>query len=256
MSAAVKIGLDKKKKYNLVIPLFLYLLIMGVVFLSCRPQYDVSKAEFITTPPRINPDYTNLTIPYNIAPMNFIIQEKGIKFLVNIFADSNSIISVQSRSPRIKIPAGKWQKLLSLNQGKAINFDVFVFDGRWAKYKRFSNNVVEELIDRYLVYRFLQPNYTVQNEMQIRQRDLQNHDESLVMTTKPIAGCINCHSFNQNDPSEMLFHIRWGVAAGTLFAQDGQLSKIDTRTKFNPSPGAYPSWHLSGILVAFSVNKV
>ncbi|MBN1481024.1 hypothetical protein EH223_01015 [candidate division KSB1 bacterium] len=224
--------------------------------LSCSNPYNISNYEIKETSPQIEPDYTNLVIPPNIAPMNFTILEKGEKFLVKIYVDSNDVLRLPSRTPRIKIPPAPWLKILNHNKGKTIYFEIFAYDGKWTKYKRFGNKIAPEPIDRYLVYRFLRPNYTVQKEMQIRQRDLQSDKESLVMTTKTIAGCINCHTFHQNDPDKMLFHIRWGAAAGTIIAKKKHIAKIDTRTDFNQSPGAYPSWHPNGIAVAFSVNKV
>lgn len=232
------------------------LALFAMVLGACAPTFDISDYEEKTTPPRISPDYTDIVIPPNIAPMNFVIQDKGEKFAVKIYADSSAAITIYSKTATIKIPPDAWLNVLDKSRGDTVHYDVFVYDGAWFKYKRFSQTVAEEPIDRYLVYRFLRPNYTVQKEIQIRQRDLQSYDESLVMTTKTTASCINCHSFNQNDPSDMLFHIRWGAAAGTMIAQDGRITKVDTRTEFNQSPGAYPSWHPNGKLIAFSVNKV
>jgi hypothetical protein len=40
-----------------------------------------------------------------------------------------------------------------------------------------------------------------------------------------------------------------------LLIVDGKVLKINTKTKFN-GPAAYPSWHPSGELIAFSVNKL
>jgi len=40
-----------------------------------------------------------------------------------------------------------------------------------------------------------------------------------------------------------------------LLTMDGKVRKIDTKTKFN-GPTAYPAWHPSGNLIAFSVNKL
>ncbi len=231
------------------------LMVTWLIFSACSPHYDIGEYEVNASLPEIFPDYMDLVVPPNIAPMNFTIKEKGEKFVVKIFSDSIKIVEIHSASPHIKIPKEAWQNLLA-NSSRKIHYDVFVHDGVWTKYKRFTNSIATEPIDRYVVYRFLRPNYTVQKEMNIRQRDLQTFDESLIMTTKTIAGCINCHSFNQNDPSDMLFHIRWGEAAGTIFAQDGNITKVDTRTEFNQSPGAYPSWHPSGKIAAFSVNKV
>ncbi|MBN1562033.1 hypothetical protein EH223_13250, partial [candidate division KSB1 bacterium] len=234
-----------------------YLIAIAMSMLLCSWQYDMSDHMSSTRPPRLEPDYSDLVIPPNIAPMNFVILEAGEKFAVDIYADSSSAIRLRSRSPRIVIPARSWRHLLHRSVGRPIYFDIFVYtaDQGWTKYQRITNRVAQEPIDRYLVYRFLRPNYTVQEEMQIRQRDLESHRESLIMTTKTTSACINCHSFNQGDPSQMLFHIRWG-AAGTILVRQDEISKIDTRTEFNSSPAAYPSWHPNGKLAAFSVNKV
>ncbi len=234
----------------------LCLLSSGFLVLSCSPHSNISEYAEKSTTANIEPDYTDLTIPPNISPMNFTIQEKGDRFLVHIYADSSRILRLESASPQITIPVDEWSELLDANKGGRLYFDIFVQDGQWFKYKRFSNTIAHAPIDRYLVYRFLRPNYTVQKEIQIRQRDLQSFNEEVVMTTKTIAACVNCHNFNQNDPADMLFHIRWGTAAGTILAQGGKLTKVDTRTEFNTSPGAYPSWHPSGISIAFSVNRV
>ena len=236
----------------------LILAITWMLFSSCFNTYDVGGYTSSEKPPKIIPDYSDLVIPPNIAPMHFLVQDPGKKYLVKIYTDSNEVIRIQSRSPKIQIPQKEWRMLLDQHKGAVLYIDIFVYtsEGKWIKYNRISNRIAEEPIDRYLVYRFLRPNYTVQKEIMIRQRDLESFDESLVMTTKTISACINCHSFNNHNPSEMLFHIRWGSAAGMILAQDGRISKIDTRTEFNQSPGAYPSWHPDGHKVALSVNKV
>jgi Tol biopolymer transport system component len=54
----------------------------------------------------------------------------------------------------------------------------------------------------------------------------------------------------------MLFHIRYGPAAGTLLVHGDTLVRVDTRTSFNKLPGAYRSWHPNGKLLAFSTNAV
>lgn len=236
----------------------LLLLVLNLVWLSCSDVKEIKDYISLDSLPNISPDYSDIILPPNIAPANFIIQEKGEKFAVKIYSDKSDGFVATSHSNQVAIPQRFWQKFLKTNNGESIYFEIYVLfsDGLWRRYKRITNHVAKEPIDRYLVYRFLRPNYTVQKEMNIRQRDLQNFDDHLIMTTKTISACINCHSFNNNDPSSMLFHIRWGVAAGTIFSHNGQVYKVDTRTDFNTSPGAYASWHPNGKLVAFSINKV
>ena len=53
----------------------------------------------------------------------------------------------------------------------------------------------------------------------------------------------------------MLMHMRGGKGSGTLIKQGKNVFKLNLTTAFNKS-GAFPAWHPSGALVAFSVNRV
>ena len=60
--------------------------------------------------PTIFPDYSDITIPSNIAPMNFRILEQGEKFLT-VFTSGNTRITVKGDMAVIK--RKDWQKLKS-----------------------------------------------------------------------------------------------------------------------------------------------
>ncbi|HPE74725.1 MAG TPA: hypothetical protein PLC80_01480, partial [Draconibacterium sp.] len=48
--------------------------------------------------PHIFPDYTDLTIPPNIAPLNFLIKEPGEKFAVRISSKVGEEIIISGKS--------------------------------------------------------------------------------------------------------------------------------------------------------------
>ncbi|RPI00671.1 MAG: cytochrome C biosynthesis protein [Calditrichaeota bacterium] len=238
--------------------LILLFMFLSIATFNCSPLPDFSNAYTRSVFPKLSPDYADVVIPPNIAPLNFVIKEPGERFVVKVFADSTKPITISGKSPIIQIPRQPWQRLLQENRGSFIYLDIYAADsaGKWVRYRRISQQIAAEPIDQFLVYRFLRPNYTVQDEITIRQRDLTGVEESIIMTTKTIDACINCHTFNHHDPDEMLLHVRWGEAAGTLFVKNQNIFKTDTRTEFNSAPGAYAAWHPQGNIVAFSINKV
>src|SRR4030042_2459251 len=92
--------------------------------------------------------------------------------------------------------------------------------------------------------------------MGIYQRNLTNFDEDPVIDNRQLTGnCMNCHSFNRNNPEQMLFHLR-GKIGGTILASEGEITKLDTKTKETISNCVYPYWHPSGKYIAFSVNNI
>ena len=65
----------------------IYLLVLVSILYSCggKPTGDLTVSELS---PKIEPDYSGVTIPPNIAPLNFIIKEQGsayfVKFSFNV----------------------------------------------------------------------------------------------------------------------------------------------------------------------------
>jgi hypothetical protein len=209
--------------------------------------------------PGIDPDYSDVTLPPNIAPCNFVIQESGIRYRAEIRDSSGHHIRMVSKNPLIRIPEKKWRQLLNANPGHTITIVIDVMNptGVWQRYHPIINRIACEPIDNHLVYRLLKdPIFEHYQEMGIYQRDLTSYHVTPVLEYKTIKACFNCHAFQQNDPDRMLIHVRGGKAGGTLLVQNSKVFKLDTRTPFNSAPGAYRSWHPGGKLIAFSVNRV
>jgi len=103
----------------------------------------------------------------------------------------------------------------------------------------------------------MKPLYNIFKEGNVYQRNLQNYDESIVVSSGSFSGCVNCHSFLNNNPDNMVIQIRskeYGVSM--LHANnDGSVEKVDLKTRFG-APASYTAWHPSGRLIAFAFIKV
>ncbi|MDR1939134.1 MAG: hypothetical protein LBQ73_11650, partial [Tannerellaceae bacterium] len=118
------------------------------------------------------------------------------------------------------------------------------------------NRIAAEAIDPYLYYRDIVPTNSLWNRMEMHQRNLEDFTEEKVLDNYRIGhNCMNCHTFNRNNPSQMLFHIR-GNHGGTVIYKDGKLEKIEFPVPEIISAGAYCNWHPDGKLIAFAVNKI
>jgi len=202
--------------------------------------------------PRLRPDYTGTTIPPNIAPLNFVVDEPGTRYRVRIHSAQGEPVEISGKTPEIRIPPGSWRALLRANRGKPLFVDVCVkgADKAWKRFARVTNRVAEESIDGYVMYRLMKPIYTWWRDIRICQRNLENCDESLVISGESFGACLNCHSFLNNDPRRMFLGIRSRTyGSSVLQVSDGAVSKIGT--KFG-----YTAWHPSGRLAVFSVFNV
>ena len=54
--------------------------------------------------PLIEPDYSGVTIPQNIAPMNFKINEKASDYIINASSSNGMKISVKSSDGIVRFP--------------------------------------------------------------------------------------------------------------------------------------------------------
>lgn len=231
-------------------------LLSFVALFSCHSGIENFKG--VSRLPSISPDYTGIMVPPNIAPLNFRIDEPGSEFEVRIYNNTGNQIIVRSSNPNIQINVLKWHKLLEKAADSSYNVDVFVKSNEsgWQKFQTIVNEISNEKIDSHLAYRLINTGYVIWNNLGIYQRNLENFDEKPILENKSIEfGCINCHSFANNDPNNMMIHIR-AIHGGTIITNNGKVTKVNTKTPFTLNGGAYPNWHPDGKHIAFSVNNI
>ena len=204
--------------------------------------------------PEISPDYKNITIPDNIAPLNFIVKEDGDRVFVSVKGKEKT--DLEFKGVRVIFPEKKWAKILKDNSGDSIEISVSVAKaGKRRNYKPYKI-FIKEPIDGYLVYRLIMPGFQTWNQMGIYQRSLSSFKVETILDSHVLPGtCMNCHSFAMNDPSDMVLHLRESHG-GTILYRNDHLEKINTKTGKMFGNAAFPSWHPSKKYIAFSVNKV
>jgi len=213
-------------------------------------------------PPRIFPDYAGTVIPPNIAPLNFRVEEEGVEYFVRLHSASGPGLNIRSRTGRIVIPARQWRELVRASMGGEVCFDVYVRheDGGWSRFETMASTIAQDAVDGYLVYRLIHSVHNLYVTMGIYQRNLETYNESLVLDNSSFDnGCMNCHTFAANRPDLMAIQVRRGrVDYGNVMVlvEGARARKVDTRTAATPAPAVYMSWHPSGGLAAFSMNKV
>jgi WD40 repeat protein len=233
-----------------------YLLLLVFLGFACGKVPDKNSRQ-VDQLPKITPDYSDLIIPVNIAPLNFIIEEEGDAYFAEIGSRSGASIRVSSSDGTIKIPEKKWKQLLAENNNQQIEYKIFVQkDDVWEQFRAFTNYVSDSQVDPFLYYRLLYPGYESWSEISIMQRSLESFKERAVVENNAVdQNCVNCHAFNQQNPDDFMFHMR-GSMGGTYFVSDGDLEKFNLKTSEMENGAVYPRWHPSGKYVAFSSNKV
>ena len=231
------------KKYLL----FIYAYIILIACTSQPKDYSAG------TDVCIFPDYTGITVPQNIAPANFMIEDEASNYYTLLESD---LVRIGIKGKKVCIPMRKWRKLTA--QG---NITVTVFEKNesgWVRMNPFNINVADE-IDSYLTYRVIPPLYESYLRLSINQRNLTNFKEKTVyantMASKAQqAQCINCHSFKNWHTDNMQFHIRQYLG-GTILYRSGKLEKLNMKTDSTISAAVYPSWHPTHDYIAYSTNK-
>lgn len=232
--------------------LYSILLACAVLFSACSetlPDAKMAEGEV-----EIFPDYRGVTIPVNIAPLNFKLKEPFKAIL--LLSGKGRQIRVNTDRGSFQIPETKWRRLLEASAGDTITAGIYIYkDNSWHQYKSFPIRIAKEKIDPYLVYRRIAPGYRMWNEMGIYQRNLENFTETAFLSNKQTNNnCMNCHSFCMQNPDRMLFHQRM-THAGTYILINGKIEKLNTKLEQTISALVYPYWHPSGRFVAFSTNE-
>lgn len=233
---------------------FLFYILVLLMLGGCSSQQSPVASGQINEQPAIYPDYTGVTIPETIAPLNFAV--RGVGKACAVFHTEGYSFSVYASDGTFSIPDSDWKKLLASAAGKRIEVSVLLEEGgKWNAFLPFHIQVSTDPIDPYIAYRLIDPGYQLWGKMGIYQRELASFRQDPILENRLTdSNCMNCHSFCMQDPDKMLFHVRSKYGCTVLI--DGEkIETLDTKTDKTISSLVYPSWHPSGKYVAFSVNN-
>ena len=207
--------------------------------------------------PDIYPDYIGVTIPADIAPLNFNLADEDIDCM-DVVARGSKGGELHTNGDWADFDIADWQALTQQNQGGKITLTVCVEkDGQWTQYNDFDIYVSKDNIDEWgLTYRRIKPGYEVGGDIGIYQRNLSNFDETAILAETVVPGrCFNCHTANRTTPNRITLQMR-GEGGGTMIQKDGKQAWVETKTDSTKASGSYSYWHPQGDYVAMAVNSV
>lgn len=238
----------------------IYSLFFGLFMLcACSPRAEIPEnAQPVNEEAPIYPDYKDIVIPVNIAPLNLIAQAEGDQYVISVEGEKGrALLAAAGKKGKLQFDESSWHTLLKENAGGNLQVTLYVRNnGNWVKYPTYLLTIASEEIDPYLNYRLIEPGYELYRQMGIYERNLTNFKEISIYENG--AGgdfnhCVNCHNFQQNSTRNFMFHVR-EKHGGTVFVRNG---KADKRIMTNDSilgNAVYPSWHPTKPWIVFSSN--
>ena len=239
-----------------------FLTVAMLLLTSCAGNPDVpSSAKEAKCLPAIYPDYCNVTIPCNIAPLNFMLPTDEYTECVARITTPDGKQQTYGCGVKVQIPEEEWHDMLQASKGNSLKVEVWgKKSDEWLSFNSFEIFVAEEPIDEYLSYRLIEPSYVAWDFMEIAQRNITTFEETQIFnneitcTDRASGQCINCHSYQNYKTDNMLFHVRKSNG-GTVLVNDGKISRVNLKRDYTISGGVYPAWHPTEKLIAFSTNQ-
>ena len=234
----------------------------AALFCGCGADFAKVKRDcaVVGTAPVIHPDYAGITIPPNIAPMNFSLRDSSAACIVEIASVKGPPITVRGKKGVVRIGAAPWKRLLSENAGNPLHITVYARGARggWRRYARVENRIAAEPVDRYCTYRLLNFQYSYWRDLRECQRDLTSFTETDLVNTRNYTRnytrdddfkCVNCHIPLNNDPGRFVLQLRSTAGSETLIADGDSITTLSSQL-------GHAAWHPGGACIAFSVYKV
>ena len=132
----------------------LYSTLSGLLlFASCAQTPE--NAEQVNHLPNMYPDYADVTIPVNIAPLNFEIRNKHLCNIETILTiegadeyDADNTLTATSNSQNLKFDLKEWKYFLAKAAGKNIKVQIYSKsdEGKWTAFRPFTWQVVSDSI--------------------------------------------------------------------------------------------------------------
>lgn len=202
----------------------------------------------------IYPDYTDVTIPWNVAPLNFHYTAQDISKVETICSYKGGKKTFKGKEVVWK--EDEWKDILATAAGDTLHFSATVRKGSGTENLSWTIAVSEDRIDPYITYRLIEPGYEVWNQVEIRERNIESFDERAISDWQNTNNsCMNCHVHGQGRADLSIFYVR-GANGGAFLNRDGELRKLNLRAKDMISGTVYGELHPSGRYGVFSTNVI
>ena len=203
----------------------------------------------------IYPDYIGVTVPSNIAPLNFHYTSSDMKDALTTVRCKETVHSFKGREVVWKMD--QWKSLLASAESDTLRFssEIRMKGGRSEKLE-WEVFVSPDRIDPYLSYRLIEPGYEVWHEVEIRERCVENFDERILSDWKHTGNsCMNCHIHSQARADLSMLYVR-GKNGGAFLNRNGELRKLSLKADNMVSGTVYGEIHPSGRYGVFSSNII
>lgn len=237
------------KTKHLILP------ILCVFMIACRPsESELRQMRLLSDKDAlIYPDYTDVTVPVNIAPLNFYLLPSHEKYVLKAYGISGDTMVLKGRY-RVQFKEKAWHRLLQQNEGGQIMVDIQLFEKESSVRHRFFINV-RDSIDPYMVCRLIEPSYQMSNVLQTIEYNLQDATQRVLFDNRlQVYGCVNCHTFPQGDGSHLVYHVRFN-RVGTFIVRGDEIKRVNLKSDRFPQGGVYPTWHPNKNLIAFGTSN-
>ena len=228
------------------------MLCLCVMLWGCVPSGSDRLISNESLPP-IYPDYIDVTIPVNIAPLNFLLRDSVKR--VEVYINGKRLC--RRNGNEVVFSQREWKRLLRENVGRSITVSVRTWQEKQVvEYAPFHWTVVGDSIDPYLTYRLIEPDYEVFNRITLEERCVENFKHRPISDHAHVGNrCMNCHIYGNQNPSLSMFYVR-GEGGGAVLNRNGQLSLLQLKADGMPSGSVYFAFHPDGNYLVFSINDI
>lgn len=234
-----------------ILKIMLTLTVISVIGCS---KGDYTAVDGSRGPLVIYPDYKEVTIPANIAPLNFHYVVKDMGRVETTFTLGGKSVTV--KGTEVEWPVRKWKSFIDGAEGQTMTISAKAVVNGQQVADSWNVTVSTDPIDGYLTYRLIEPSYQMYNEISIEERCIEDFSETTICDYKLTDNsCMNCHTHTQGRGDLSFYYIR-GEHGGTILNRDGQLRKLTLNAEGMLSGTVYGEIHPEGRFGVFSTNVI
>lgn len=233
-----------------------YLIPILLLFVAAGCTPSPKDERIVDNVPEMYPDYVGVTVPCNIAPLNFLVKD-SCRAIYAVAEYDGLEIKSRRKGNEVVFDLKEWKRLMENARGKTVKVTVSALgEEGWKKYKPFDITVSADKIDPYLTYRLIEPDYEVFSRLRIVERNIEDFSERVLCDYNNVGNrCMNCHTHSPSDGDLSFLYVR-GEGGGMVLNDHGNLRLIDFKTSDMVSGPVYAQFDPTGRYLVFSTNVI